>query len=204
MGGETAEMPGLYNEKDFDIAGFCVGVVEKDKIIDGNEIYPGDYVIGLYSSGIHSNGFSLVRKIISENMYEYVMDARYGNKKLVDILLKPTKIYVDTILNLVENYNIKGIAHITGGGLLENIPRILPNGTGMIIDKKNWNIPHIFSYIQKCGDVDPMEMFRVFNMGIGMVIVVSEQDVLPILREIKKNGCLIGQVISGDKKVYLG
>ena len=203
VGGESAEMPGFYDNGKFDLAGFCVGVVEKDKIIDDSEIYPGDYVIGLYSSGVHSNGFSLIRKIFDYTDYHAKRNGMFNGYTLGETLLTPTKIYVNTILNLTNKYNIKGIAHITGGGLLENIPRILPDGTAIIINS-NWEIPKIFHYIYVKNNIDKMEMFRVFNMGIGMVIVVSEKDVLPVLNEIKGEGCLIGQVINGDRKVYIG
>ena len=206
VGGETAEMPGFYNCGKFDLAGFCVGIVEKENIIDGSEIYPGDYLIGLHSSGVHSNGFSLIRKIFYGNEYNTIVETY--NNKLGNILLTPTKIYVNDILNLINNYNIKGIAHITGGGLLENIPRILPNGTAVVIDKESWHIPDIFSYIQEKGQIDQMEMFRVFNMGIGMVIVVSENDVLRVMSELNNdninNASIVGQIINGDKKVYIG
>jgi phosphoribosylformylglycinamidine cyclo-ligase len=216
VGGETAEMPGFYDCGKFDLAGFCVGIAEKENIIDGSEIFPGDYMIGLYSSGVHSNGFSLIRKIFSYNDYYGIVGNRiFDGINLGETLLLPTKIYVKTILNLISKYNIKGIAHITGGGLLENIPRILPEGTAVTIDKNSWEVPYIFSYIQEKGKIDQMEMFRVFNMGIGMVIVVSEQDVLRVMSELKNDiylncdtginhASIIGQVISGNKKVYIG
>ncbi len=176
LGGETAEMPGFYQQGEYDLAGFAVGIVEKDKIIDGSKIKPGDIIIGLPSSGLHSNGFSLVRKIFSEK--ELV---KYGKE-----LLTPTRIYVQEVLFALRSslFAIKGIAHITGGGFLDNIPRILPKNCQARIYKKTWRVPEVFRLIQKKGKIPEKEMFRVFNMGIGMVIIVDPPS--PRLRRAGK------------------
>jgi phosphoribosylformylglycinamidine cyclo-ligase len=190
VGGETAEMPGMYPEGEYDLAGFCVGVVEKDRILDGRSIVPGDVLLGLASSGPHSNGYSLVRKIIGEE---------HLASDLADSLMEPTRIYVKPILKLLAGFPVKGLAHITGGGLVGNVPRILPKGTKAVIAKKTWPRPHIFSWLQQTGNVAEEEMFRVFNCGIGMVVCVPADEVATAKLLLKREGELayeIGRVES--------
>ncbi|MBW2558462.1 MAG: phosphoribosylformylglycinamidine cyclo-ligase [Deltaproteobacteria bacterium] len=198
IGGETAEMPGFYKDDEYDLAGFCVGVVESDKLIDGSEIRVGDSIIGLASNGIHSNGYSLARKVLFEQAGLDINDNINGLEDSIGMeLLRPTKIYVKTVLNLIKNFNIKGIAHITGGGLTENIPRILPQSCGVTIIKERWTPPPIFKIIQDMGNVDESEMFRVFNMGIGMTIIVPEKDSKAVINHLKVLGeqaCIIGHI----------
>ena len=189
LGGETAEMPGFYADDEYDLAGFCVGVVEADKLIDGSVISVGDQIIGVASSGLHSNGFSLARKVLID------MHHMKGHEKLDDLdepigleLLKPTRIYVKPMLNLIKNFTIKGIVHITGGGFIDNIPRIVPGPCKAVIEKGTWAIPPIFSVIRKLGNVDEMEMLRVFNMGVGLMIVVREKDTAEVLNRLAKLG----------------
>ena len=165
IGGETAEMPGMYPAGEYDLAGFCVGVVEKDRIIDGRSIRPGDVILGLASSGAHSNGFSLIRKILESSKPAAGID-----------LLEPTRIYVKPVLKLLDEVPVKGLAHITGGGLTGNVPRILPGKTRAVIKKASWPRPDVFQWLQREGKVAEDEMFRVFNCGIGMVVVVAPQD----------------------------
>ncbi|SDE08594.1 phosphoribosylformylglycinamidine cyclo-ligase [Paenibacillus sp. UNCCL117] len=176
IGGETAEMPGMYSEGEYDIAGFTVGVVDKKKIIDGSTIKPGDVVLGLASSGVHSNGFSLVRKLLLERKGYSLHDTidELGGK-LGDALLAPTKIYVKPVLAALQEVPIKGMAHITGGGFLENIPRVLPEGVNVEIDYGSWPILPIFELMQREGGISNNDMFRTFNMGIGMVVIVAEE-----------------------------
>ncbi|MEA2013861.1 MAG: phosphoribosylformylglycinamidine cyclo-ligase [Thermodesulfobacteriota bacterium] len=189
IGGETAEMPGFYKDNEYDLAGFCVGVVEYDNIIDGSRIRTGDSLIGLKSNGVHSNGYSLVRKVLFEQAGIDINDSVEGIEGSLGMeLLRPTKIYVKTLLNLIKIFEIRGIAHITGGGLTENIPRILPRGSGVLVDRKSWNPPPIFGIIQDIGDIDESEMLRVFNMGIGMVIVVPEKDSKEIVSHLELLG----------------
>ena len=165
IGGETAEMPGMYPEGEYDLAGFCVGVVEKDGVIDGRSIRPGDAIIGLASSGPHSNGFSLIRRILEVAKPDFAVD-----------LLEPTRIYVKPLLALMKELPVKGLAHITGGGITGNLPRCLPSGVRAVIEKKSWLLPRLFEWLQREGNVAEDEMHRVFNCGIGMVVVVEEQD----------------------------
>jgi len=189
IGGETAEMPAFYKEDEYDLAGFCVGVVEADKIVDGSEIRVKDRIIGIASNGLHSNGFSLARKVLLENGNLDI------NTKIEDLdlsigleLLRPTKIYVKSILNLIKNFSIKGIVHITGGGFIDNIPRIVPNPCRAVILKDSWEIPPIFNIIRKMGNVDDEEMYRVFNMGIGMMVIASEKETSEIIERLEKLG----------------
>lgn len=201
IGGETAEMPGFYAPDEYDIAGFAVGVVEKSRILTGKGITPGDMVIGLPSSGIHSNGYSLVRKIFFDAGGFGVDDyfAELGTT-LGESLLIPTRIYVKDVLPLVEQDLIKAMAHITGGGLIENIPRVLPDGVGVELDSSAWEAPPIFKLLQRLGSVEFLEMNRVFNMGIGMVLIAGQsqgEKILSLLPEAKK----IGRVIAGEKQV---
>lgn len=205
IGGETAEMPGFYPDGEYDIAGFAVGVVDRDRIIDGSSIRPGDIVIGLPSSGLHSNGFSMVRKIffgmakLSTGDYIPELGCTLGEE-----LLKPTRIYAGTVLELIENFEIKGIAHITGGGFFENLPRVLPKGRDIIVRRGSWEVPPVFHLIQKTGDVDEREMFSTFNMGIGLVLITSpyEGDKLVSLLKTKgEKACIIGEVVDGNGEV---
>ena len=202
LGGETAEMPGFYAEGEYDLAGFAVGIVEKSKIIDGREIGDGDAVIGIASNGLHSNGFSLVRKVLFESKKYKISDKIPSlEKSLGEELLKPTRIYVSPILHLLEKYKILGIAHITGGGIVENIPRILPEEVSIRIDQESWSTPSIFTFIQEEGEISDGEMYRTFNMGIGMVLIVSSNDASKVIDELKMaeyNSYLIGKVIKRE------
>lgn len=174
IGGETAEMPGMYPEGEYDLAGFAVGVVEKDRIIDGSRIRPGDVVLGLASSGPHSNGFSLLRKVVEVSGADWSMP--FDGATLADRAMAPTRIYVKQVLEVMKTIDIKGMAHITGGGLLENVPRVLPEGTQARIDGNAWTRPAIFEWLQEKGNIDRHEMFRVFNNGIGLVVIVAAED----------------------------
>jgi phosphoribosylformylglycinamidine cyclo-ligase len=189
IGGETAEMPGFYPDGEYDLAGFCVGVVEADKLIDGSDIRVGDRIIGIASSGLHSNGFSLARRVLFEGGKLRPEDKIESlDEPLGLALLKPTRIYVKSIINLIKNFNIRGIVHITGGGFTDNIPRIVPGPCRAVIHKGSWPIPPIFDLIRKVGGVEDEEMFRVFNMGIGMMIIVAEKDHAEILDRLEKLG----------------
>src|SRR5690349_17955319 len=174
IGGETAEMPGMYASGDYDVAGFCVGAVDRDKVLTGAGIAPGDVILGLASSGVHSNGFSLVRRIIEQEGWS-LDDRLPGNagRSLAEMLLEPTRIYVRTLLPLVQEGRIKGLAHITGGGLLENIPRVLAEGCHAVVNTESWQLPSIFSLLQSGGRIAPEEMARTFNCGVGMAIIVA-------------------------------
>jgi len=174
IGGETAEMPGMYAPGEYDLAGFAVGVVEKDRILDGSRIAPGDSVLGLASSGAHSNGYSLIRRILERAGVDLSSD--FEGRTLGDAILAPTRIYVKPVLALMQQVEVKGLAHVTGGGLLENVPRILADDLTAELDRKAWPRPALFSWLQKQGGVADHEMFRVFNCGIGMVVVVSEGE----------------------------
>lgn len=212
VGGETAILPDVYQEGDFDLAGFCVGVVERDHVIDGSAIRPGDVVLGLSSSGIHSNGYSLVRKIVFEHAGLTVeeMIPELG-RSVGEELLEPTRLYVRPILNLLRHYPIKrkvvrGLAHITGGGLPDNIPRILPENCRVSIKKGTWPMPPVFEWIQKLGEVEEAEMYRVFNMGIGFVVIVGPYFVESVQRQLadeRIQSFVIGEVIEGEKGVDL-
>lgn len=187
IGGETAEMPDMYPPGEYDLAGFAVGVVEKENIITGAEICAGDMVLGLASSGVHSNGFSLVRKIISRSKAD--LHVKFdGDKSLADCLMAPTRIYVKPLLALMKTLTIKGMAHITGGGLLENIPRVLPHNVKAVLDKKSWQMPELFAWLQAQGNIEVQEMARTFNCGIGMVVIVSAQDAPVALRHLIQAG----------------
>ena len=204
-GGETAEMPGFYAPDEYDIAGFVVGAVERSKIIDKAEISLGDVLIGIKSSGVHSNGYSLVRKVLFEEAgYDIDTDFEELDTTLGEELLKPTKIYVKSVYPLFSSFNIKGIAHITGGGITENVPRVLPDGFSAAIDLNAWEVPAIFDIIKRAGDIAEQEMFRTFNMGIGMVLIASKNETDSIIDGLKKSGedvCIIGEVAKSDKKV---
>lgn len=204
IGGETAEMPGFYPPGEYDIAGFAVGAANRDKLIDGKEIKAGDVLLGLKSSGLHSNGFSLARKLVEG--YDLAAVVPELGEVLGVALLRPTRIYVPQILPLLPDGDILGMAHITGGGLTENVPRILPPGLGLCIDKKSWEVPPIFRFLQRLGEVEEAEMFRTFNMGIGFVLIVhpeARETVLLKLRELGEEGLLIGQVQAGEGVVYV-
>ena len=206
IGGETAEMPGFYPEDEYDLAGFCVGVVDKKKIIDSKTIEIGDKVIGLKSSGVHSNGFSLVRKIFNinkETINEYVEDL---GMTVGEALLKPTKIYVKPILKLLEQVKVKGISHITGGGFYENMPRMLREGVSLKIDKNSYKVPAIFKLIQSRGNIPERDMYNTFNMGIGMAVIVPANEVeeaINILKEAGEEAYEIGEVVEGNKEIIM-
>lgn len=174
IGGETAEMPGMYPEGEYDLAGFAVGVVEKDQIIDGRTIQPGDTILGLASSGPHSNGFSLIRKVVEVAGADWNMP--FDGATLADRAMEPTRIYVKQVLEVMKSVKIKGMAHITGGGLVENVPRVLPEGVQAVIDGKSWTRPAIFDWLQEKGNIDSHEMHRVFNNGIGLVVIVAPEE----------------------------
>ena len=199
VGGETAEMPGFYNEGEYDIAGFAVGVVEKKKVINGEKIKEGDIIIGLESSGVHSNGFSLVRKLVTD------LDEEYNGQKISEYLLTPTKIYVKPVSKIIKKFKVKGMAHITGGGLIENVPRIIPDGLSAVISKDKIKVPEIFTYLQSKG-VPEDEMWGTFNMGIGFIIVVKEKDKDKVMKKLSKygeNAYEIGRIEKGDNKICL-
>jgi phosphoribosylformylglycinamidine cyclo-ligase len=186
IGGETAEMPGLYEAGEYDLAGFTVGACEKSQIVTGEQIQAGDVLIGLASSGIHSNGYSLVRKVFSG--WELTKYVDQLGCPLGEELLKPTKIYVKPILSALNKFSIKGMAHITGGGFIENIPRMLPNGLGAVLDEKAWNLPPVFELIASVGKIDKQEMYNIFNMGIGMVIAVEKENAAAVIEHFQQNG----------------
>ena len=204
IGGETAEMPGVYKKGDFDLAGFCVGVVDHDNIIDGRKIEEGNTIIGIASSGPHSNGYSLIRKIIELNGINN--DEMLGKNKLTDAIITPTTIYVEAILNLTESYDLKGIAHITGGGFKENIVRILNKNSNAIIDSSSWDRPSIFKWLQDKGNITEDEMLKTFNCGIGMVIVIDQNDQDGIMNQLSLLGhqsFVIGKITSGNQTVFI-
>jgi phosphoribosylformylglycinamidine cyclo-ligase len=198
IGGETAEMPGFYADGEYDIAGFTVGVVDRDNLIDGSSITVGNTLIGLASSGLHSNGYSLARKVIFEKMGLQIDSVLPGTGLTVaDELLQPTRIYVKSVLNLLRDFTINGIAHITGGGLLENIPRVLPQGCKAVIRKKSWPVPPIFDIIRDAGNIAESEMHRTLNCGIGMVMVVPEEqtdDILIRLSGLQEKAFILGDI----------
>lgn len=196
IGGETAEMPGMYQVGDYDVAGFCVGIVERDEIIDGSKIKKGDKIIAIPSSGFHSNGFSLVRKVFSD------FEEEFEGKPLYETLLEPTRLYYQPIHQLLKVVILSGIAHITGGGLIENVPRIIPNGLCAIIQTEKIRIPSIMLELEKRGNVDRMEMFGTFNMGVGMVVVVDEKDAEKVLSTLK-DAYEIGEITENEEKINL-
>lgn len=184
LGGETAEMPGMYAKGDYDLAGFAVGIVEKELIIDGTSVQPGDKIIGIASSGPHSNGYSLIRKIADQ----HDMNTLVGDRPLGDTLLQPTKIYVKPVLSLLQTQTIKAMAHITGGGLTENIPRSLPDGVAAVINRQSWQPPAIFDWLQQHGQIEDSEMLKTFNCGIGFTLVVSAEDADSTLAALQAQG----------------
>ena len=196
VGGETAEMPGMYHAGDYDLAGFCVGVVEKSEIIDGSRVKNGDALIALGSSGPHSNGYSLVRKVIDVACVNPATEL-LDNKPLSEHVLAPTKIYVKSVLALIKQADVHAIAHLTGGGFWENIPRVLPKNTKAVIDEKSWKWPSVFNWLQEKGNIDTYEMYRTFNCGVGMVIALPQEQVetaLAILKQAGENAWLIGHI----------
>lgn len=207
VGGETAEMPGMYQKGDYDLAGFAVGVVDEERVITGKNIASGDNIIGLASSGIHSNGYSLVRKLFFEiGGYEIDDILTETDRKVYEELLVPTKIYVKSVMPLIEAGIIKGMSHITGGGFYENIPRMLPEGKCAVVDKNAMARPPIFDLMAKLGSISEKEMFSTFNMGVGMVLCVDEKDTqraLTMLQEAGEDACLIGRIEDGERGLIL-
>jgi phosphoribosylformylglycinamidine cyclo-ligase len=204
VGGETAEMPGMYHGEDYDLAGFCVGIVEKDAIIDGSATRAGDVVLGLPSSGPHSNGFSLIRKILQVAGAD--LKTPLDGVSLIDRLMAPTRIYVKPVLRLIAQLPVRGLSHITGGGLLENIPRVLPDGLEVVLERKSWRREAVFDWLQRQGQVADAEMYRVFNCGIGMTVHLAAGDAdraIHILREMGEEALVIGEVRAGSRGVVI-
>ena len=196
IGGETAEMPGMYGGEDYDLAGFCVGVVEKDRIIDGSQVKTGDALIGLTSSGPHSNGYSLIRKVIEKSGAD--LNMAFDGASLGQRLLEPTRIYIKPLLELFQQVDVHALAHITGGGLLENLPRVMPDNTKARIISGSWHLPAVFEWLQSQGNIAPTEMYRTFNCGIGMVLAVAAEDAektLAMLRTSGESATQIGEII---------
>jgi len=192
IGGETAEMPSMYPDGEYDLAGFAVGAVEKSKIIDGSKIVPGDVVLGLASSGAHSNGYSLVRKIISVANPD--LNADFHGRRLADVLMEPTRIYVKPLLSLLEKLEVKGMAHITGGGLVENVPRVLRDNLTAVLQRDAWTMPPLFTWLQQHGGVADAEMHRVFNCGIGMVVIVSKDNADAAIAHLQAAGETVSRI----------
>ena len=204
VGGETAEMPGMYHGEDYDLAGFCVGIVEKDAIIDGSATRAGDVVLGLPSSGPHSNGFSLIRKILQVSGAD--LKAPLDGASLVDRLMAPTRIYVKPLLELIAQVPVHGLSHITGGGLVENIPRVVPEGLEVVLERKSWRREAVFDWLQRQGQVADAEMYRVFNCGIGMTVQLAASDAaraIAVLRERGVEALVIGEVRAGTRGVVI-
>ncbi|MDD7805999.1 MAG: phosphoribosylformylglycinamidine cyclo-ligase [Endozoicomonas sp. (ex Botrylloides leachii)] len=200
-GGETAEMPGMYHGDDYDLAGFCVGVVEKSKIIDGSKVSPGDKLIGLKSNGPHANGYSLIRKVLE--VTDQSLTKKLTDKSLAELLLAPTRIYVSSILQLQKEIPIHAMAHITGGGLLENIPRVLPKGSQAVIDTKSWEIPTIFKWLETSGNIAIDELYRTFNCGVGMVLCIPAQQATAALQrliDLGEDALIIGEIHPGNNE----
>jgi phosphoribosylformylglycinamidine cyclo-ligase len=204
IGGETAEMPGMYADGDYDLAGFCVGIVEKDHIIDGRSTRPGDVIIGLPSSGPHSNGYSLIRKLIKTSKATTATKIEGG--LLYDALLAPTRIYVKPLLELAKAVPVRSFAHITGGGITENIPRVIPNGLEVMLSAQTWQQPAVFDWLQKAGSIPAAEMYRTFNCGIGMTVCVAAEHCDKAMRSLTEHGekpVVIGEVRRGDGGVVI-
>jgi len=198
-GGETAEMPGMYSEGDYDLAGFCVGIVEKDKIIDSSKVEAGNILIGIASSGPHSNGYSLIRKVLEVSNAD--LSETCGNQSLGDALLAPTRIYVKSIHALLEQIDINAMSHITGGGLTENLPRVMPENTRAQINVNSWELPAVFKWLQQQGNIEDLEMYRTFNCGIGMVLVVNEEDAdtaIDVLNNAGEVAFKLGEITSSN------
>lgn len=205
LGGETAEMPDFYAEGEYDLSGFAVGIVKKDAVIDGKTISVGDVLIGLPSSGVHSNGFSLVRRVLAQSGLSLKDVLPVNENESVTLgaaLMAPTVIYVKQVLDMISRGGVKGVAHITGGGFTDNIPRIFPKGLGAVVNTNSWEVPSIFEWIQKSGHIEDSEMRRTFNMGIGMVIVASQEAASRILSEGNTKVYLIGHVVEGEGVIY--
>ncbi len=201
VGGETAEMPNMYADGDYDLAGFCVGIVEKSAMIDGSKVSAGDKLIGLASSGAHSNGYSLIRKIIERNQTS--LDEPFDGKTLGETLLAPTRIYVKSLLSLIKQIPVHALAHITGGGLTENLPRVIPDGLSARIDLKAWQFPAIFDWLQSNGNVSQADMLITFNCGVGMVVCVAAEDesaTLTLLAELGETAFVMGEIVTGEGK----
>ncbi|HHO67720.1 MAG TPA: phosphoribosylformylglycinamidine cyclo-ligase [Gammaproteobacteria bacterium] len=199
IGGETAEMPGMYQAGDYDLAGFCVGIVDKDHLIDGSSVQPGDSLVALASSGPHSNGYSLVRKVL--DVTHAAFDDDLDGTPLIDRLLEPTRIYVKPLLALFKDIEVRSLCHVTGGGLPENLPRVLPDGTRAVIDTSSWEWPAVFRWLQAGGNIETAEMYRTFNCGVGMVLCVpaqQQQACVDRLCELGENAWVIGHVEAGD------
>ena len=198
VGGETAEMPGMYEGGEYDIAGYTTGVVEKSKLIDGSKVKAGDVLVGIASTGVHSNGFSLVRKIVADSGHDYFEEIpEFGGRRLGDVLLTPTRIYVKQVLDVIRNCDVHGVAHITGGGFDENIPRVLHDGQGLEIREGSWEILPVFRLLEKWGGVPHREMFNIFNMGVGMVLAMDEAEAAKAISILESHGekaSVIGRV----------
>lgn len=206
LGGETAEMAGFYQEGDYDVAGFAVGIVDRKKLITGETISEGDVILGIPSTGIHSNGYSLVRKLAKENHWDLKKVYSTFDKSLGEVLLTPTRLYPKVVLPLLSHIDIKGMVHITGGGFYENIPRILPEGTAVVIDGDSWPVLPIFPFLKKEGNIDAHEMYRTFNCGIGMLLILNQEDAdkaMDILSEQGEKIYRIGYVTKGKKEVTI-
>ncbi len=199
LGGETAEMPGMYHAGDYDLAGFCVGIVEQDKIIDGSRVQAGDSLIAVASSGPHSNGYSLIRKILEVNKAD--LKQTISGRTLGETLLEPTKIYSKSLRPLFQEFDLHALAHITGGGILENLPRVLPNNLQAVIETSSWEWPEVFKWLQKAGNVAVDEMYRTFNCGVGMIICLPREQVKPCLTALKESGETAWEIGSIQAKV---
>ncbi|MFT6098873.1 MAG: phosphoribosylformylglycinamidine cyclo-ligase [Arenicella sp.] len=201
IGGETAEMPGMYKSGEYDLAGFCVGAVEKSKIIDGTKVQAGDTLIGLASTGAHSNGYSLVRKVI--DTYEVPLDTLIGGKPLSEAVMAPTKIYVRSILSLLKQVDVHALAHITGGGIPGNLNRVLPDGCHAVVDESSWQWPALFTWMMETANIERSEMYRTFNCGVGMILVVDQADVersISLLSEAGESAFVIGEIKDGESE----
>lgn len=206
IGGETAEHPGMMPDDEYDIAGYCTGVVDKKKIIDNSTVAEGDAIIGLASTGVHSNGFSLVRKVFDINSREVLTEKLPDGRTLGETLLAPTRIYVKPLLDLIEKVDVKAVSHITGGGFNENIPRSIPDGYTAVINKNSYEVPYIFKYLQEKGGISEHDMYNTFNMGIGMTVVVDKDDAdeaVQILRNAGVESYCIGEIIKGDEGIII-
>ena len=207
VGGETAEMPGMYSDGEYDIAGYTTGVVEKSKLIDGSKVKAGDVLVGIASTGVHSNGFSLVRKVVSDAGLSYTDEIpEFGGRRLGDVLLTPTRIYVKQVLDVIRNCDVHGVAHITGGGFDENIPRILHEGQGLEIKEGSWEILPVFKMLEKWGGIPHREMFNIFNMGIGMVLALDASEAsaaISILEGFGEKASVIGKVTDREGAVEI-
>ena len=201
IGGETAEMPGMYKKYDYNLAGFCVGVVEKNQIITGENVIAGDVLVALASSGCHANGYSLIRKIIEETNSD--LNQNLDNKKILEHLLTPTRIYAKQVLDLIKHTSVKSISHITGGCLIDNLPRVIPDDLSVIINTNTWSIPKIFNWLSDQGKIDSYEMFKIFNCGVGLVLCIEKNNADETINYLNNNGetaWLIGEVINNDKQ----